>query len=96
VDQATRFIRARGGNHDLRLLDILNRVCEVVEFRVHRGAAVALFIAQLHFNGNLCYAIDLLDGSMMADLGLLTGDFDSAANVVLGVVSVEEIIHDLP
>jgi hypothetical protein len=80
----------------LCLLDILNHVCEVVEFRVHRGAAVALFIAQLHFNGNLRDAIDLLDGSMMVDLDLLTGDFNSVVNVVLGVVSVEEIIHDLP
>lgn len=80
----------------MRLLDIPNRVCEVVEFRVHRGAAVDLFIAQLHFNGNLRDVIDLPDGSMMADLDLLTGDFDTAANVVLGVVSVEEIIHDLP
>lgn len=30
------------------------------------------------------------------DLDLLIGDFDAATNVVVGVVSVEEIIHDLP
>lgn len=31
----------------------------------------------------------------MADLDLLTGDFDVAGNAVLEVVVVEEIIHDI-
>jgi hypothetical protein len=32
----------------------------------------------------------------MANLELLIGDFDAAANVVIWVLLVEEIIHDLP
>jgi hypothetical protein len=50
---------------------------------------------QLHFDGNLHNAIGLPDGSMVADLDLLTGDFDVAGNAVLEVVVVEEIIHDI-
>jgi hypothetical protein len=41
----TRFVCARGRNHDLRLLDILDHVREVVEFGVHQGIVVTLAIA---------------------------------------------------
>lgn len=78
------------------LLDLPYRVCEVMGFRVQWGAAVALAIAQLHFSGNLHDAMGLPDGSTVVDLYLLTCDFDGATNVVLRVVSVEEIIDDLP
>lgn len=96
VDQAIRFIHARGRNRDLCLLDIPNHVCEAMEFEVYQGVVVAHAIVQLHFGGNLRDTIGLTDGSMVVDLDLLIGDFNAAVNVVLGVVSVEEIIHDLP
>lgn len=62
---------------------------------VHQGALVALTTTQLHFVGNLRDAIGLLDGSTVVDLYFLTCDFDVFVSVVVGVVSVEEIIHDL-
>lgn len=40
--KATGFVRARGRNRDLDLLDILDCVREAVEFGVHQGAAAAL------------------------------------------------------
>lgn len=70
----------------MRLLDILARVCETVELGTHRGMAMTLAIVLLHFGGNFHDAINPLEGSSMADLDLLLGDFDAAANVVLGVV----------
>jgi hypothetical protein len=95
ADQATRFICSRGRNNDLLLLDIPDRVCKAMEFKVHRGAAMVLAIAYLHFGVNLYDAIGLPNGSIMMDLDLLPGDFDVAVNPVLVVVLVEEIIHDL-
>lgn len=79
-----------GQNRDLCILDISDRVCEAVRF------GVALAIAQLHFGGNLHDAIGLPNGSSVADLDLLVCDFNADVNTVLGVVSIEEIIHDLP
>jgi hypothetical protein len=67
-----------------------------MELGVHRGVAIALAIAQLHFAGNLRDAIGPPARSTTADLDLLAGDFDAAVNAVLRVVSVEEIICELP
>jgi hypothetical protein len=91
---STRFVHARGRNHGRRLLDISDHVHEAIELGVHQGTTIALAIAQLHLSGNLCDA-DGLPGSTMEDLDLLTGDFGANVNAVLGVVSVEEIIHGL-
>lgn len=46
----------------------------------------ALGIMLLHFGGNLRNAIDRPKGSSAAELDLLVGDFDAAANVVLGAM----------
>jgi hypothetical protein len=48
ADQAAGFLHARGRNRNLRLLDILDHVCESVESGTHHGIVVALAIAQLH------------------------------------------------
>lgn len=40
--------------------------------------------------------ISLPEGSSAEDLDCLAGEFDVVTNVVLGEVSVEEIIHILP
>lgn len=84
TDQATRFVRVRGRNCDMRLLDVPNRVREAVEFGVHWGAIVALAITQLYFGGNLHDIIGLPARSTPTTLDLLSGDFDAATNVVLG------------
>jgi hypothetical protein len=67
-----------------------------MEFGVHWGAATDLAIAQLHSGGHLRGAIGLPIRSTSVDLELLTCDFGATVNVVLRVVSVEEIIRDLP
>lgn len=68
------------------LLDVLARVYETVELGTHWGAAVALAIVLLHFGGNFCNAIDLLEGSPAVDLDLLSVDFDDVANTMFEVV----------
>jgi hypothetical protein len=45
VNQAIRFVCARGRNNDLRLLDIPDRVYKAMEFEVHQGAVVVLAIS---------------------------------------------------
>jgi hypothetical protein len=45
VDRATRFIRAWGRNQRSHLLDIPERVREVMEFGIHRGTVTAFAIA---------------------------------------------------
>jgi hypothetical protein len=52
MDPTTRFLQAQGRNHNLSLLDVLDCVCEGVEFGVHRGVMVVLAIAHLHFGVN--------------------------------------------
>lgn len=84
ADQDTRFLHAQGRNRDLRILDIPDRVL------------VALAIVQLHIGSDLHSAISLLKGLSVKELNRLTSEFDAAANVVLGDVFVEQIIHNLP
>lgn len=89
------FLHARGRNHDLRLLNISKRVHNAVEFSIRRDTVVALAIVQLHTSSNLRSAIGLPEGSSTEDLDRLVGEFDTAVNVVLGEVFVEEIIHNI-
>jgi hypothetical protein len=77
------------------LLDILDRVREAVEFGIHRGAVMAFAIAQLCCGDCLVEVPGLPTDAMSANLELLTSGLDVAANSVLRVVSVEEIICDL-
>lgn len=96
MDQAKIFVGAQGRNKRSCLLDISDLVLEAVEFGVHQGATTALANVQLHFGGHLHDVIGLPVGTTSTNLDLLTSDFDAAANAMLGVVSVEEIIYDLP
>jgi hypothetical protein len=52
----------------------------------HYGTVVAHAIVLLHFGGNFCKAIVPLEDSSAVDLDLSLGDFDVAANTMLGVV----------
>jgi hypothetical protein len=76
----------------LCLLGILASVHKTMELRIHRGMAVALAIAHLHFCGNFRNAIGLHEGSLATVLDLLSGDFDAIANAILGGGVVEEVV----
>jgi hypothetical protein len=80
----------------LQLLDILERVHEVMEFGIHHGAVTTFAIAQLHYGGRLRGVVGLPVGTTSADLELLTSGFNATENIVLRVVTMEEIIRDLP
>jgi hypothetical protein len=67
-----------------------------VEFGIHRGAVTTFAIAQLHCRGRLRGVVGLPVETTSTDLELLTSGFNATTNIVLGVVTVEEIIFDLP
>jgi hypothetical protein len=94
MDHGIGFHHAQGRSRHLCLLDIQDRVHEVIEFGIHPSTLVALSIMQLH-GGELHDAIGYLEGTMAKNLDHLTNDFDVATNVVLGEVFVEEIIYGL-
>jgi hypothetical protein len=96
TDHAKGFLCTQGRNHDLRLLNIPDGVHKAVEFGIHQGTVMVLVIVQLHNGSDLHSAISLPEGSSVEDLDYLAGEFDVVTNVVLGEVSVEEIIHSLP
>lgn len=78
-----------------RLLDIPEHVREVVEFGIHRGAVTTFAIAQLHCGDRLHEVHGLPTETTSVNLEHLTSRFDVVTKSVLGMVSVEEIIHDL-
>jgi hypothetical protein len=53
-------------------------------------------ITQLNTGGDLHNAIDLSEGLSVEDLDRLMDNIYAVVNIVLGEVSMEEIIHDLP
>lgn len=92
IDVATSFVYAQGAYHADRLLDIPSRVRRAVELGVHRGAAVALTIAQVRSGRELrCFA-GLLEGQTLAEHGALLDDFGGATDAVVAEVSVEEAL----
>lgn len=86
VDEAARFIHARGGSHMERLLDIPDRVRDAVVFGVHRGAATALTVAQAHSDHILYHLVGLLVGQRLSDFAAFPEDFDEAADTVVNLV----------
>lgn len=78
------------------LLDIPSRMhLRGMEFGIHRGAASAFAIVQLHYIGCLHDVVGLPVRTISANLEPLSSDFDVATNTMLRVVSVEEIIRNL-
>jgi hypothetical protein len=67
-----------------------------VEFGIHHGALMTFALVQLHYSDRLHEVAGLHAETTSANLELLTSGFDVAANFMLGVMSVEEIICDLP
>lgn len=68
----------------MRLLDVLECVCEDVEFRIHQGAATTSAIAQLHSSGRLHDIVGLPAGTTSIDLDLLQATLMSRRTLCLG------------
>jgi hypothetical protein len=62
ADAAAGYVHAHGANREERLLDLPNHVRDAVELRIHRGATVALTMAQVHLGHVLHHIVGLLEG----------------------------------
>jgi hypothetical protein len=62
MDGVIGYVHARDGDQKERLLDIPNRVRDAVELGVHRGAMVALTVAQVHSRHVLHHLVGLPEG----------------------------------
>jgi hypothetical protein len=67
-------MRARGECLEERLLNILERVRDAVEYGVHRGAAVALAVAQVWLGHELRFLVGFPEGKGAADHERLVED----------------------
>lgn len=94
ADTATGYVRARDGHREERLLDIPNRVRVTVEFGIHRGAAVALAVAQVRTGFELRHLVGFSEGKAAADHDELIEGFDDAANAVVAKVPTMEVIRE--
>jgi hypothetical protein len=61
------YVHAHGVNREECLLDLPNRVRDVVELDIHHGAAVALTVAQVRSRHVLHHLVGLLEGQELAD-----------------------------
>jgi hypothetical protein len=62
MDAVIGYIHVHDGDQKERLLDIPNRVRDAVELGVHRGAMVALTVAQVHSRHVLHHLVGLPEG----------------------------------
>jgi hypothetical protein len=81
-------------NREEHLLDLPNRVRDAVELGIHRGATVALMVAQVRSGHVLHHLVGLLEGQELVDHDRSREDFDEAANAVVDLVSTEEIVKE--
>jgi hypothetical protein len=86
------YVHARGGDREECLLDIPNRVRDVVVLGIHHGEAVALMVAQVHLGHVLHHLVGLLEGQELADHDGSQEDFNEAADAVIDLVPAEGII----
>ena len=77
------------------LLDIPECVHEALEFGIHHGGVTTFPITQLCYDDRILDVDGLPIETTSMDLELLTSGFDAMKNIMLGVVSVDEIICDL-
>jgi hypothetical protein len=63
-----------------------------VEHGVHRGAVVALAVAQVQSGHDLHFLIGFLEGEGATDHKRLVEDFDEAVDIVVVEVPAEEVI----
>jgi hypothetical protein len=59
MDTMTGYVHARDRDREESLLDIPNHVRDAVELGIHRGAAVALMVAQVRLGHVLHHLIGL-------------------------------------
>jgi hypothetical protein len=85
---------ARGERLEERLLDISERIRDVVEYGIHRGVAVALAAAQVWWGHELYFLVGFLKGEGVADHERLIEDFDEAADTVAAEVPAGEVIPE--
>jgi hypothetical protein len=62
ADAAAGYVHARSANREERLLDLPNRVRDAVELGIHRGAVVALTVAQVRSGHVLHHLVGLPEG----------------------------------
>jgi hypothetical protein len=62
ADNAADYVHARGRRREERLLDIPERVRDVVEFGIHRGTTDALAAAQVQSGHELCHLVGFPEG----------------------------------
>ncbi|XP_066380882.1 uncharacterized protein [Miscanthus floridulus] len=94
ADVADGFVRVPGGRREERLLDIPERVRDVVELGVHRGASVALAATQVRLGHELRHLVGFPEGEGATDHDGLVEDFDVAADAVVAKVPAEEVIRE--
>jgi hypothetical protein len=66
----------------------------MVELSIHRGAAVALMVAQVRTGHVLHHLVGLLEGQELADHDGSREDFDEAADAVVNLVPTKRIIEE--
>jgi hypothetical protein len=64
----------------------------VVEYGVHRGAAIALAAAQVRSGHDLCFLVGFPEGKGAADHEMHVEDFSEAADAIVAEVPAEEVI----
>jgi uncharacterized protein YoaH (UPF0181 family) len=67
MDPAVSYVRARGGRHEERLLDITERVRDAMEHGVYRGAVVALAATQVRSSHELRHLVSFSEAKGAAD-----------------------------
>jgi hypothetical protein len=92
TDATTSYVRARGEHLEECLLDVPEHFRDVVEYGVHRGAAVALTAAQVQSGHELRFLIGFLEGEGAANHERLIEDFDEATDGITAEVPTEEVI----
>lgn len=94
ADVAASFVRARGGHREEHLLNIPERVRDVMELGVHHGAAVAVAATQVRSGHELRHLVGFPKGEGAANHDRLVEEFDEAADAVVAEVLTEEVIHE--
>jgi broad specificity phosphatase PhoE len=94
ANAAMEYVHARGANREERLLDLPNRVRDMVELVIHRGAAVALTVAHVCSGHVLHHLVGLLEGEELANQDGSREDFDEAADAVVDLVPAEGIMEE--
>jgi predicted NAD/FAD-binding protein len=88
------YVYACGMSQEECLLDIPNRVRDAVELGIHRGAAAALMVAQVHSRHVLHHLVGLPEGQELANYDGSLEDFDEAVDAVVNLVPIEGIMEE--